>query len=110
MKIGGGGILTAEQKHKRDFRGTSKWKNWRKYLKNKQKVDQITGKPLLKGFNCHHLDMRDEWYEDLHEDKFICLNKQTHEVLHWLFRYRNWRQVLYNLSDYLSKMEQYRED
>ena len=100
--------MTDEAKKKRNFRATSKWKNWRKYMKKKHKTDDITGRPLYKGFQVHHLDMRAENYEDLREDKFATLNKQTHDVLHWLFRYDNWRQILYNLSKMLTEMEKYK--
>lgn len=49
--------------------------------------DYITGRPLLKGFNVHHLDLNEEHYEDLNEEHFICLNKKTHETIHFLYRY-----------------------
>lgn len=51
-------------------------------------MDYVTQKKLLKGWNCHHLDMRDENYQDLSDEtKFVCCNKQTHEVIHTIFRY-----------------------
>lgn len=97
--------MTKEQKHKSKFRQTSKWKNWRKYLKGKRKVDAVTGKPLLKGWNLHHCDMNDAHYENLVEDNFECLNKASHEMIHWLFRYKNWRELLTNIYRILEKME-----
>lgn len=99
--------MTEEAKLKRNFRATSKWKNWRKYLKTKRKVDEITGKPLYKGFQCHHLDMRIDNYTDLREDKFVVLNKTTHDVVHFLFRYSNWREILEKLYNILERMEKY---
>lgn len=99
--------MTKESKHKAEFRKTSKWKNWRKYLKTKRKVDECTGKPLLKGFQVHHLDMRDENYEDLREEKFSVLNRKTHDCIHWLFRYSNWREVMQKMADILERMEEY---
>ena len=102
--------MTDEAKKKASFRKTSKWKNWRKHLKTKRKTDEVTGKPLYKGWQCHHFDMRIENYEDLREEKFACLNKQTHEVVHWMFRYKNWKEIIYNLSKILTEMEKYRDD
>lgn len=99
--------MTKEAKHKADFRKTSKWKNWRKYLKSKRKVDEITGKPLYKGFQVHHLDMRDDHYEELYEEKFACLNRKTHDVVHFLYRYDNWEDILENLKQLLYRMEEY---
>ena len=76
------------QQEKKRFRNSSNWKQLRKYCKKRDKVDYITQKSLLKGFNLHHLDLNDEHYKDItDESKFICLNKQTHEALHWLYRY-----------------------
>lgn len=101
--------MTKESKAKSKFRQSSKWKSWRKYLKGKRKVDEITGAPLYKGWQCHHLDMRPENYEDLREEKFICVNRQTHQMIHWLFRYRDWKRVLFKLSKLMTEMDKYRQ-
>lgn len=102
--------MSKAQNKKSKFRSTSTWKKFRKSMKDKQKTDIITGKPLLKGFNLHHCDLNEEHYEDISkEDNFVCLNKTTHEVVHWLFRYKNWREVLQNLYKLLEKMEKINE-
>lgn len=73
---------------KAKFRATKVWKEFRQKMRDKQNgLDYITGKKLNKFWNLHHLDMSIENYEKLEEDNFICLNKQTHETLHFLFRY-----------------------
>lgn len=100
--------MTKESKAKTKFRSTSKWKNWRKYLKNKRKNDELTGSPLYSGWQCHHLDMSAEHYEDLREDKFCCLNRKSHDMIHFLFRYKNWKEILKNAEKILTKMEKYR--
>ena len=64
--------------------------------------DAITGKPLRKGCNLHHLDMSIENYQDLDENKFIPLNKTTHEMLHQVFRYSY---AIEQLIYYIKKME-----
>ena len=65
--------------------------------------DAITGKPLRKGWNLHHLDMALENYQDLCEDKFIPLNKSTHEILRQVFRYSY---AIDKLVYYVQKMEE----
>lgn len=101
--------MTREAKHKANFRKTSKWKNWRKYMKSKRKVDEVTGKPLYKGWQLHHLDMRDEHYEELYEDRFCCLNRKTHDMIHWLYRYDNYDEILMNMKIIIQKMRKYNE-
>lgn len=79
-------MKASEKKSK--FRASKEWKAFRIKIAEKQdKKDIITGKPLRKGYNCHHLDMSAENYDQLTEENFIALNKQTHETLHFLFRY-----------------------
>lgn len=74
-------------------------------MKKKYKVDAITGKPLRAGWQLHHLDMSDENYEDLKEENFICLNRNTHKIIHEIFRYDT-DQYLYNMNKYLCKMKE----
>ena len=94
------------QNKKSKFRSTSTWKSFRKLMKDKRKNDEVTGRPLLKGWNLHHCDLNEAHYEDIsNEDNFKCLNKTTHEVIHWLFRYKNWREILKNIEILLEKME-----
>ena len=79
-------MKNSEKKSK--FRQTKEWKTFRIKIAEKQdNKDIITGKPLRKCYNCHHLDMSAENYDQLIEENFIALNKQTHETLHFLFRY-----------------------
>lgn len=77
------------QRKKRNFRATKKWKDFQKKMKVKQKgIDPITNKKLLKGANLHHKDLDENHYEDLsNENNFVYLNKQTHDFVHWLYRY-----------------------
>lgn len=73
---------------KAKFRQSKEWKEFRKRIFDKQDgKDIITGKKLYKGFNCHHLDMSAENYDQLIEENFIAVNKTTHETIHTLFRY-----------------------
>ena len=73
---------------KAKFRQTKDWKAFRKRIFDKQDgKDIITGKKLYRGYNVHHCDMSEANYDKLIEENFVALNKQTHEVLHFLFRY-----------------------
>lgn len=73
---------------KAKFRATKEWKEFRKHIFDKQDgKDIITGKKLYKGYNVHHCDMSEANYDQLIEENFIAINKQTHEALHFLFRY-----------------------
>lgn len=79
---------TKESREKSEFRKSLKWKRFRyemlDYYENK---DALTNKKLLKGWNLHHLCMKSEEYEKLSADRFRCLNKQSHEAIHFLYRY-----------------------
>lgn len=73
---------------KSKFRASKEWKTFRVKIAEKQdNKDIITGKPLRKGYNVHHLDMSADNYDKLIEENFVAVNKQTHEALHFLFRY-----------------------
>ena len=96
---------TTEAKEKAKFRRTAAWKKFRQKMRCKNKVDFVTDKPLLKGFQVHHCDMSLENYKNLKEENFYCLNKTTHEIIHFLFRYKNWRELLDRIRIVLEKME-----
>lgn len=102
--------LTEAAKHKGDFRKSLRWKLWRKFLINKQKIDPITGSKLTKGANCHHMDMREENYENLDEKRFRMLNKKTHDMVHFFFAMKDWRKALEETRKILEFMEEYNND
>ena len=91
---------------KAKLRATKEWKAFRLKIAEKQdKKDFITGKPLRKGYNVHHLDMSAENYDKLIDENFIALNKQTHDALHFLFRYyQNDKDILEKFKKVLDKM------
>ena len=91
---------------KAKFRRTKIWKDFRKKIFDKQNgLDIITCKRLYKGWTLHHIDMSIENYEKLDEDKFVAINKSTHEVIHTLFRYyKNDKTILSRLEQILEKM------
>lgn len=93
------------------FRRSKEWKTFRQELKKKQKTDPITGSPLTKMCNCHHLDENPKNYTDItDESKFICLNSMTHTCVHWLWgdaqHRNNWRTRLKRLIELLELMDE----
>lgn len=97
--------MTDEQKKKRNFRQSKKWKEFKKKKKAEcGGVDYITQYPLRKGFQLHHLNLRAEDYEDLDQD-FLCCNRMTHEFIHWIWRYyKNDKGIICRLENILDRM------
>lgn len=96
-----------KQKVKTKFRGSSTWKDFRKKMKEVYSgKDALTGFPLRKGWNLHHMDLDPENYTDISNlDNFIPLNKASHEVIHFCFRYYQKDQnFLTNLEKLLKRM------
>jgi len=80
--------MSSKQNQKSKFRSTSVWKKFRSRLKSERKVDYITQKKLLSGWNLHHCDLDESHYTDLsNEENYVCLNKMMHSVVHDLYRY-----------------------
>lgn len=95
--------MTVKEQNK--FRATKQWKEFRLEMKKLQKVDQVTGQPLRKGWQLHHLDS--QHYDDLDPKKFICLNPMSHELIHFMARQRNLELVLKNLKKFVKKMKEF---
>lgn len=95
------------QRRKSSFRSSARWKRFRKTLGEKSGVDFVTGKPLSAGWQCHHLDPDPSRYEDLSDpSKFVCLDRQTHVFVHWLWEaYSQDPDVLDRLAHLLSETE-----
>jgi len=110
--------LTKTQKA--NFRMSSAWKNFRVKMKKKASCfDWITKQPLTKTWNLHHLDLRSANYKDISDpERFIPLNENTHEFIHWL--YTLWSKdkkvltriefVLCQMKDFSSDKMHYEED
>ena len=54
------------------FRRSKEWHTFREKKRKEQKTDPITGSPLTKQFNLHHLDLDPKHYTDIEKelDKF----------------------------------------
>ena len=99
--------MNDNQKQKKKFRNSSKWLKFRKHIANKfDNKDAISGYPLRKGWNLHHLLLENTKYEDISiEDNFVPLNKLSHKFIHWLYRYyEKDRTIIDRLTNILDKM------
>lgn len=82
--------LTPEERA--EFRKTKAWCNFRNQVAERQNMlDYITHEPLKDNYNCHHLCMKANEYTNLQFDRFIAVNKDTHEKIHELFTSK-WQQ------------------
>lgn len=97
--------VTKTSKEKAKFRATSVWKKFRDLLKKECKVDFITKKPLRKGFQVHHCDLNENHYKDLNPLNFITVNKNSHKIIHEIYRY-DWKMILDNLRIVFEKMDE----
>lgn len=100
-------------KDKNKFRASKKWKDWRIVIYHKDMgKDYITGSKLYKGYHLHHLDLREKNYTNLDdENRFLSLNKQSHDLVHWAYQY--WikdEDFLKRLEQVLKWMKEYSND
>ena len=105
--------MNDNQKAKKRFRQSAKWLKFRKYIADKfGKKDAISGFPLRKGWNLHHISLDEGKYEDItNEDNFIPLNKQLHEVLHICYKYQSKDSGFFDrLRKYVEKMIEINKD
>ena len=100
--------MNEAQKSKRKFRQSKEWKTFRNFMKKLSgNKDLITNKPLRKGFQVHHMDLREENYSILFPDNFICCNNLTHKVIHFLYTYyKTDPQIIDRLREVLEKMKE----
>ena len=74
--------------YKDQVRKSLEWKRLRYTCVDEyENKDCVTNRPLLPGFNVHHLDGRAENYGRLDVERFRPLNRNTHQAVHWLFTY-----------------------
>ena len=91
------------------FRKSEAWKKLRAKCRLHTSVDFITKKPLEKTWNLHHLDLNVQRYDQIDSlERFMPLNKKTHETIHELFKwYSKDHKVLDRIKSTLDKMEEY---
>lgn len=93
-------------KEKNQFRHTKVWTDFRKSKRESDCKDALTHKKLTSQFNLHHLDLNPDNYKDLSDpDKFLCLNHNSHDCIHFLYTYyRKDPSILDRLKEILDKM------
>lgn len=98
--------MTEAAKKKKKVRASSKWKAFRNQMSVEYKhKDGLTQKPLRKGFALHHMLLDDNRYNELEPDRFIPLNKTSHDTIHFCYNYaKNDRGFLERLVALVNKM------
>ena len=96
---------------KNAVRKTKEWKELRAMKLKEQKTDPITGKPIRKGANLHHLCLDVNQYGNLDPERFVLLNRNSHELLHMTYgdeRHRkDWRKIIERLTELCERMDKY---
>ena len=101
-----------KDKVKDKVRRSKEWKELRKKIQSQYNgKDPITNSNLYKGFNVHHLDMSVENYDNLSIERFVPLNKMTHDTIHFLYRYYiKEKNILERIREILERMMFYLDD
>lgn len=98
--------LGKNQYRKAKVRNTPEWRQFRILLQEHfNGLDALTLKKLRLGWNAHHMDMSLENYDLLELNRFVPLNKASHNLIHILYRYyKNDESILQRLKEILDKM------
>lgn len=96
---------------KNAVRKTREWKEFRQNLIEKQKVSFISGKKLLSGANCHHLDLNVEHYGVFDEEHQVMLNRKDHELIHAVYgderHKKDWKKIIERLTLLCTMMDKF---
>jgi hypothetical protein len=100
--------MTENEKKKKKFRQSKRWKDFRHRLNVKQNgVCFITKSKLRKLSAVHHMDLNPENYDDLNEENFVFVLHSIHETIHVLYQYyKKDPTVLDRLKIVLEKMKE----
>ena len=100
---------TYNQKSKKKFRDSKRWKDFRRQMYEQSGREcAVTGNKLTRLWQLHHMDMTEEHYENLKPENFVCLSWNMHKVVHALFvksKPKEWRKRVLNLIKILKQME-----
>lgn len=77
--------LSESQIRKRKVRASAEWSELRAQIRDEQKVDPISLKPLNRSYNLHHLSQDEQYYDDLSPERFVGLNEYSHRCVHYLY-------------------------
>ena len=90
--------LSESQIRKRKVRASAEWAELRETVRDEQKIDPISMRPLSKSFNLHHLSQDERYYDDLLPERFVGLNSYSHDCIHYLYNIVE-REGDYNVLD-----------
>jgi len=76
--------LSEKQIRKRKVRASADWAELRAQIRDEQKIDPISMRPLNRGWNLHHLSQDERYYDDLSRERFVGLNEYSHRCVHYL--------------------------
>ena len=77
--------LSEKQIKKRKIRASAEWADLRNLIRDEQKIDPISMRPLTRSFNLHHLSQDERYYDDLSRERFVGLNDYSHRCVHYLY-------------------------
>ena len=97
---------------KTKIRKSPEWKKLRQILIERQNgLDPITGKKLRKGAAVHHLCQDPEQYDNLDPERFILINRETHECWHFMYghtdKLKDWVKILDNFTKSFNKADEF---
>lgn len=106
--------LSEAQIRKRKVRASADWAELRKQVYEMQNgVDPVTLNPLTRGWALHHMDQREDHYDNLDPERFLAVSHTHHEMLHWCFNiYKRTKSLdfLDVLKEEILDMAKYSED
>ena len=88
------------------FRRSQEWQQFRLAVAARQdNKDYVTGEPLREDYNCHHLRVDQEHYDELDFDNFIAVNHDTHAQIHEMWNNGNTEGATGKLKDVFDRMD-----
>lgn len=97
---------------KRKVRNTAEWSQLRQLVREEQKTDPVSLRPLTRTFNLHHLSQDERFYDDLERSRFMGLNDYSHRTIHYIYdivKREGDFQVLDRIKDIIEEMQQITE-
>ncbi len=98
--------MTENEKKKKKFRQSKKWRDFRNHLNVKQNGRCYISKSKLRKLSVvHHLDLNPENYENLKDENFVFVLHSIHDTIHTLYTYyKKDKTVLDRLKEVLDRM------
>lgn len=93
-------------KLKSKVRNSKEWALLKKVVfKRQEGKDPITGSKLSPHAHLHHLNLNNDFYDDLNPDNFLLLNKKSHDFIHFYYDYFDYLCINHiRILNYVTKM------